>query len=324
METFSPVSAYLDKKSADMDHFAGIVLAAGVSSRIKRIKALLYVNGQSMIRWIVHTMQRVGASPIIVVTGYHSAEIEQQLEGEDVVFVRNTRYYQTEMFDSIQLGLSALSGEVNRVLLCPTDVPLVTEQTVQELLAANGAFVCPSYHGCSGHPVVLSSSLIPALIDYSGERGLRGAIEAAGIKPTYVAVEDRSVLLNSNTREDYNQMLGYLQERTGQRQIQIDFDLQMNVGSFVFDSMTAQLLEMIDAAGSVERACTCIHQKTSWGLTTIINLEEQLGAPIIINDSLLSIEARTLLKKYQLLQADISDYAYCALEKLQNADGQLN
>ena len=42
-----------------MEHLAGIVLAAGISSRIKRVKALLYVNGQSMICQVVHMMQQI-------------------------------------------------------------------------------------------------------------------------------------------------------------------------------------------------------------------------------------------------------------------------
>ncbi len=307
-----------------MEHLAGIVLAAGISSRIKRVKALLYVNGQSMIRQIVHTMQRAGASPIVVVTGYHAVEIEQHLEGENVVFVHNTRYYETEMFDSIRLGLSVLGGETGRVMICPTDVPLVTDQTVQALLAADGDFVCPSYRGHSGHPVVVSSRLLPFLAGYSGEQGLRGAIEAAGVKPCYVTVEDRGVLLNGNTREDYNQMLGYQQGQSGRRQLQLDLDLQLNIGNFVFNSMVAQLLELIDATGSLERACACMHQKLLWGLTMVTNLEKQLGAPILLNDSLLSLEARILLQKYQLLRADVSDYASGAFEKLSKSDDRLD
>lgn len=314
----------MTERSTDMEHLAGIVLAAGISSRIKRVKALLCINGQSMISRIVHMMQQAGASPVVVITGYHAIEIEQHLEGENVVFVHNTRYYETEMFDSIRLGLSVLSEEVKRVMICPTDVPLVTEKTVQTLLAADGEFVCPSYRGHSGHPVIVSSSLLPFLAHYSGERGLRGAIEAAGVEPCYITVEDRGVLLNSNTREDYNRMLGYQQGQTGRRQIQLDFDLQLNIGDFVLNSMVAQLLELIDATGSLERACTCMHQKLFWGLTTVKNLEKQLGVPILLNDSMLSSEARLLLQKYQLLHADVSYYASGAFEKLSKSDAFLN
>lgn len=307
-----------------MEHLAGIVLAAGISSRIKRVKALLYVNGQSMICQVVHMMQRAGASPVVVITGYHAMEIEQNLEGENVVFVHNMRYYETEMFDSIRLGLSVLGREIERIMICPTDIPLVTDQTIQALLAVKGDFVCPSYHGHSGHPVVVSSNLLPFLAGYSGERGLRGAIEAAGVKPCYVAVEDKGVLLNNNTREDYNRMLGYQQGRTGRRQIQLDLDLQLNIGNFVFDSMVAQLLELIDVTGSLERACVCMHQKPLWGLTTVTNLEKQLGTPILLNDLSLSVEARALLQKYKFLCTDVSGYASNTFERLSKADSLLN
>ena len=113
-----------------MTQLAGLILAAGVSSRMGAFKPMLPVDGQTMIRRVADMMRRAGADPILVVTGYRGEALERHLEGLNIRFIRNERYYSTQMLDSLVLGLERLGGETRRGLVSPADIPLVEDGRV--------------------------------------------------------------------------------------------------------------------------------------------------------------------------------------------------
>ena len=98
-----------------MAKVAAVILAAGISSRMGKFKPMLTVDGETMISRVVHGMKRVGASPIVVVTGYKQEVLTEHLAQEGVIFVHNERYYETQMLDSLVLGLEALGPEHDRL-----------------------------------------------------------------------------------------------------------------------------------------------------------------------------------------------------------------
>ena len=198
-----------------MGKVAAIVTAAGISSRMGGFKPLLDIDGKSMIRRVVDLMLASGADPVVVVTGYQAGDVEKHLADAGVLFVRNERYYETQMFDSLLAGATVLPSETERILITPADIPLVKEGTVQALLAAQGQFVRPLCRGKTGHPVILTRELLERLGDYSGFDGLRGAMEAYGITPVDVAVDDQGTLLDGDTRDDYAALLRLHREMTG-------------------------------------------------------------------------------------------------------------
>ena len=67
----------------NVDHApaAGIIAAAGSSKRMGIPKALLPLNGMSMIERLVKSMIEAGADPIIVVTGHAAEQVRRELEG---------------------------------------------------------------------------------------------------------------------------------------------------------------------------------------------------------------------------------------------------
>lgn len=307
-----------------MTQLAGLILAAGVSSRMGAFKPMLPVDGQTMIRRVAEMMGRAGADPIVVVTGYRGEALEQHLEDLNLRFVRNERYYSTQMLDSLLLGLEELGGEARRVLVSPADIPLVEDETVAALLAAEGDFVRPLFRGTPGHPVVLSGSLLPALRTYSGEGGLKGAIEALGIPVTDVAVEDQGTALDSDTRNEYAALLKYRRRQTGRPQpLGLDIQVCLQAETSFFDLRSAQFLELIQATGSMLNACQCMHMSYSKGWTMINEMERQLGWPVLIRNqggssgggSSLTEQGIDLLRAYREMQADITAYSQSAFQR---------
>lgn len=190
-----------------MEPLGGIILAAGLSSRMGRYKPLIEVQGRSMIGHVIDRMRAAGASPIVVVTGHQSELLRQSLEGEAVKFVHNPDYAHTQQLESLRLGLRALEGRCARVLISPADVPVVRQETVSRLLAMEGDFIRPVYHGEVGHPVVLNAALIPYLMTYDGPGGLRGAIERSDYTLRELLVEDRGTVLDNDTPQDIERLL---------------------------------------------------------------------------------------------------------------------
>ena len=190
-----------------MEKLAGVILAAGLSSRMGAFKPLLEIDGVSMVRCVIQLMRGAGANPVVVVTGHRRRELEEHLQGAGVELVHNPDYASTQQLDSLRLALARLEGRCGRLLVSPADIPLVRPETVEALLRTPGEFVRPVCRGRGGHPVLLSGDLIPALLRYDGPDGLRGAIQQSGCAVRNVEVEDGGVLMDNDTPEDFAKTL---------------------------------------------------------------------------------------------------------------------
>jgi len=187
-----------------------VVAAAGLSSRMGDFKPLLPFDGSTVIERCITNLRGAGATDIVVVTGHRAGELARLLEDSGVTLVRNAAYAETQMFDSLCLGLRALPADCDRILLTPGDVPLVRAGTIRALLAADAGFACPICNGRRGHPVALDAAWREQVLGYSGDGGLRGAVEALGIPTAEVEVADPGMTHDLDTPADYRTALGLL------------------------------------------------------------------------------------------------------------------
>lgn len=179
-----------------------IIAAAGISTRMMQFKQWMKVENRAMAERVIQNCQRAGISDIAVVTGHRSAQLEKELHSFNITFLKNHAYQTTRMFESVKIGLKYFQGRCSRVLFCPVDIPFFMEKTVKALLAQDGDVVQPAYGGKSGHPILICASLIPEILAYSGEGGLRGALGAIpGLKRVRIPVDDEAILMDVNTRD---------------------------------------------------------------------------------------------------------------------------
>lgn len=195
-----------------MEKLVGVILAAGLSSRMGAFKPLLEVGGQSMAMRVVSLMQSAGADPVIVVTGHRHEELETHLAGCGVQFVYNPDYASTQQLESLQRALWALPKDCQRVLISPADIPMTRADTVSRLLTVQGDFIRPRCGERTGHPVLLSSKLIPYLLQYDGPGGLKGAVARSGCVVRDVDIDDPGVLMDNDTPEDFRRTLAHFEE----------------------------------------------------------------------------------------------------------------
>lgn len=191
---------------------AGLILAAGESSRMGRDKALLTYRGRTFLDNIIKTLRDAGVAHIAVVLGHHAEEIRTatNLEGVEVVFNSDYRRGQTS---SLQAGLRALERpEPDAIVLCLVDHPAVSPTSVQKLLESFGQshapVVIPTHQGQRGHPVVIGRALFEELLSLGPEAGANTIIRSHRDATQFVEVDDSGILLDVDAPETYQRLAG--------------------------------------------------------------------------------------------------------------------
>lgn len=254
-----------------------VILAAGRSAHMEGLKPMMKLGRTTMIQKEIDTLRQAGITPIVVVTGYQAEELERHIAHRGAVCVRNKKYETSQMFDSICLGLKRIGKKTDQVLLFPADVPLVSTETIIKMKESDAKIAVPVFQGKTGHPVLLDKDVIPSVLAYDGGCGLRGAMEASGAEVVHIELSDPCVLMNTNTEEDYADLLRY--EENSRRQIPLSFGLQAKLcrPQECFDENTASFLLAVEEHGSMLSACQAreISYSKAWKMVKLA--EEQLG-----------------------------------------------
>jgi len=183
---------------------AALVLAAGRSRRMgKENKLLAEIGGTPMVRRVVENVAAADVRPVLVVTGHEPAAVRDALAGLDVVFVDNPDYREG-LSASLRHGLAALAGDVDGVLVCLGDMPQVTPDHIERLIAAfdpvEGREICvPTFEGKRGNPVLWSARFLPEVAAIRGDVGARHLIGAHAEVVCEVAMPDSGILLDIDT-----------------------------------------------------------------------------------------------------------------------------
>jgi len=195
---------------------AALVVAAGLSSRMEKFKPFLELGDKTIIEWVVETLQSAGISKIVLVTGFRAAEMEQMLSGRGLIFARNEHYTDTQMFESVKIGLQVLEGQCGRFFILPGDLPLFRRYTLESILSAqektSAGVVIPSFSGKRGHPILVSENKISQILEYDGPSGLKGALSSLTCLQMELAVPDPGILLDADTPDDYAGLKRYRSE----------------------------------------------------------------------------------------------------------------
>lgn len=189
---------------------AGLILAAGESSRMGRDKALLTYRGRTFLENIVETLRAAEIERIVVVLGHHAEEIRRGANLPDVEFFLNPDYASGQT-SSLQAGLRALAPDSpEAVVLCLADHPAVSAETIRALVGAfresGVAVVVPVLKLQRGHPVVISRTLFDELLALDPSEGANSVIRKYRDKTRLVEVEDSGILLDVDDLETYRRL----------------------------------------------------------------------------------------------------------------------
>ena len=193
-----------------MTLYSGLLTAAGYSSRMGNMKALLPWHGTSLILHQISILRSGGCEEVIVVVGHRSAELEKELEARDVIVVRNDSY-QIGRTSSIKLGVLTASSNTEGYVLLGVDQPRTTS-IISKILSSHKSekkiISSPRFKNKGGHPIVLSSSIKNELLDISeDQQGMRQIFDKYRTSLNQVVFDNPLVRLDINTYQEYEEAI---------------------------------------------------------------------------------------------------------------------
>ena len=280
-------------------------------------KPLLRVGAIPIIRRIVITYQQVGVFPIVVVVGGDDEELKRELSSLGVIFLKHEQDHPVELMDSVRTGLQYLQGKCSRVVFTPVNVPMFTPDTLQTLLGTEGEVVVPSWQGRGGHPIVLSDALIPEVLSYDGENGLRGALES--LPRTWVDVDDKGILANVHDEEELNRQLGAHNVSI----LHPALNMRLEKEEPFFSARLKLLLYLIDDTNNMRIACirSGVSHSKAWDM--INRLEQCLGYSVVERQrggkaggsTRLTVQGADFLAAYQEFEQVVHQFAQNEFKK---------
>ena len=190
---------------------AGLVLAAGGSSRMGSPKQLLRLDGKPLLELVLDAVNASRLDEVVVVLGGAADRIQAEVDFGRARVVLNPDYG-SRMSSSLRAGLHSLGPRVERVVVILGDQPAVTADLLDRLLALQASSGLPaaalSFEGLLHPPVVMERSLWPGLEALEGDVGCRRLIRA---QPELVAALPAPAAghhpVDVDTPDDYRRLL---------------------------------------------------------------------------------------------------------------------
>jgi molybdenum cofactor cytidylyltransferase len=189
---------------------AGILLAAGTSSRMGSNKLLFGLNGESVLRGAVRRALAGGVSPLYVVLGHESDKTFRELEGLRCEWVLNP-FYEQGMNSSLKGGLLAAKAKAQAVVVMLADMPFVTAEMIAGLIeryrTTGAPLVISDYGGVNAPPMLYDRSLFNELLTEMGE-GCGRQVLKRHRHEAEVLVWPEAALADIDVPEDYERVVG--------------------------------------------------------------------------------------------------------------------
>ena len=188
---------------------AGLVMAAGRSSRMGANKLLLDDGGHPIIASVVDQGLSAGLAEMVVVCGHQEDEIRAALKGKKVRIVPCPDFAEG-MSASLRCGLKALSQEIDAAIVLLGDMPRVGTDLLRRMSAAYNptegrAIVVPTFDGKRGNPVLWDRRFFAEMMALAGDVGARHLIGEHAELVAEIA-GDAGILLDVDTPEAYREL----------------------------------------------------------------------------------------------------------------------
>lgn len=196
------------KARNDSSPITGVLISAGLSSRMGEFKPLTKWRGKTFISHIIDKLKTV-CNKIIIVTGNESEKIEKYVikyyssDDKDIKCVINRNYLEG-MFTSLKKGLeTSLNSEW--VLYHQVDQPNLPQDFYKkftEELDNNYDWIQPRFNMLNGHPILLGKNIIRKILRTKNDDNLRSLSSKSDVKKKYWDCEYPEILTDIDTQQD--------------------------------------------------------------------------------------------------------------------------
>ncbi len=299
--------------------YGAVITADRPTARLRQYKKLMNIGDLGIAERVIVNFLRAGVHDIVMVTGYNAEQLEKSLRKFNVEFIRNADYEYSQMLDSAKMGLERIRERCDRVFFTPVDVPFFTDQTVTDEMRTmeenpDVRVIIPSFGGRGGHPILIDCGVLPDILAYDGERGMKGAYESLPPGSTARAiVDDAGAVIGAETREAYQKLMDLHNDRLLHPLIKLSFATTTPF----FGPGSVELLREIDRCGNVREACEKCGFSYSKGWTILKKCEEKFGYTIVERQTggqnggaaFVTDKGRDLLAVYDELRTEIEELA---------------
>ena len=177
-----------------------------------RPKALLTYREGTFLEHLMGVTRHPKIGVTRVVLGAGAQVICEAARLDPSVVVLNEEWEKGQL-SSIRAGLRSLEGlDVDGIVLCPVDHPLVSAHLVNELVdrfyESGKAIVLPTHNARRGHPAIFSKALFAELTAAPNEKGARAVVWEHSGDILEVPTEEEGVILNLNDPDMIKRVMG--------------------------------------------------------------------------------------------------------------------
>jgi molybdenum cofactor cytidylyltransferase len=187
---------------------AGLVLAAGGSSRLGRPKQVLPFEGGTLLGHVLDNARACGFDQLLVTLGGASEDVRAAVDLRGTTVVENPDYGEG-CSSSIAAALPALDPRCDVLVLMLGDQPRVGPTAVRTLLArrAMSPIAVSRYDDGIGHPFAFSRAMFGDLAELHGDKGVWKLIDSRNGDVLEVRVPGH-LPHDVDTPEDYEALVG--------------------------------------------------------------------------------------------------------------------
>lgn len=206
----SVIVGSLEKETFQViEQTAGIILAAGNSTRYGSPKQLLDWHGKPFVRHIAEIALHSGLWPVIIVTGAHHTEIESYLMDLPVKVVQNPNPEQGQS-SSIKIGLGQIPAKNGACIFLLADQPQIPSEVIRALTERHSQELRPILAPLvleerRANPVLFDQATFPDLHKLEGDVGGRAIFSK--YKVEYLPWHDDRLLFDVDKPEDYKRLV---------------------------------------------------------------------------------------------------------------------
>ncbi|MCC6476675.1 nucleotidyltransferase family protein [bacterium] len=189
-----------------MEIIDGLILAAGLSSRMGMFKPLLPLGGETFVAAIARKL-RPFCRRIVVVTGHRAEDVRNSLrdcaEADKLEFVHNSNFA-AGMFTSLQLGMRAVEDADWR--LCHwVDQPNLPEEFYCRFVEECDPLfdvIQPEHANRLGHPLLVGRTLARRIVEADSSASLRDLFQQPVVTRKIWSCDYPQVLQDFDTPSD--------------------------------------------------------------------------------------------------------------------------
>lgn len=191
---------------------AGIVLAAGASSRMGQPKMLLPYKQKTIIHHVIETALRSNVDHVIVVINPQVDGLVQEASLLDERNIIPNDQFQAGMSTSVKKGIHSLPEQTEAAVILLGDQPEISEQAINKVIDTYYAKNKPSivraafWNNEKGHPILFKHTMFPSLLQVEGDSGGKAVIQMYSDEIVYAELDQRNIP-DVDTFEDYERLV---------------------------------------------------------------------------------------------------------------------